>query len=131
MDSVKIFKLTAIKDGQAIASAFNEFEYILSKNYGFIKFLPFPELLNSPKTTVNIVGFEDSSDNLCGQSSIQKFLPYEVGDVLYWIKDNYTLPYENTSYYVDSIYQLQLPKKFLLTCIIEQKFPQVIMEVLF
>lgn len=102
-DSIKIFSLTAIKDGQTTNSLFNDFEYVLSKNYGFIQFLPFLELLNVPKTTATIVGFEDDSNNLCGQNSIQQFLPYEVGDVLYWIKDAYALPYSSTIYYEDSI----------------------------
>lgn len=117
MDSVKVFKLTAIKDGQPFASAFNEFEYILSKNYGFIKFLPFPELLNMPKTTANLTGFEDSSGNLCGQSSIQNFLPYEVGDVLYWIESSKQVSEEYTTYHVDSITSVTITDdQFAYTC---------------
>jgi len=107
-DSVKVFNVTAIKDGQPYASAFDDFEYVLSKNYGFIKFLPFPELLNAPKTNAKLIGFIDESGDLRGKSSIQYFLPYEVGDVLYWKRDeDYRLTGSREQlkdyYYEDSI----------------------------
>lgn len=88
MDNVKTFILQARNNGQAIISDFDNHTYVLSENHGFLEFLPFNELLNSPKTTVNLLGFENANGVIQGEKAwtIADFIPYEAGDVIYYIE---------------------------------------------
>lgn len=83
-DEVKVFSLQAHANGQPVESAFDNFNYILSRSFGFLQFLPFTELLNVPKTTATITGFEDEQSNLIGTKGEQFKPPYEAGDVIYY-----------------------------------------------
>jgi len=86
-DEVKEFSLKAYANGQPVASAFDDYDYILSKSNGLLKFLPFTELLNQPKTTASITGFEDAQGNLRGGKGDQFKPPYEAGDVIYYFHE--------------------------------------------
>ena len=106
-DSVKVFSLQAFNNDVAVNSEYDNYEYRLSKNYGFITFLPFIELLDSPKTTVNLQGFEDDNQTLQGEKAwtIIDFTPYEAGDVIYYEIENIQHAYYEycLSYGIDSI----------------------------
>jgi len=86
-DEVKEFSLQAYANGQPVASAFNNYGYTLSKTYGFLRFLPFIELLKKPKTNATITGFEDEQGMLRGDKGNQFILPYGAGDVLYYFHE--------------------------------------------
>lgn len=83
-DEVKVFSLQAYANGQPVESAFDNFNYILSKSFGFLQFLPFIELLNEPKTTASLTGIENEQGNLVGTKGDQFKPPYEAGDVIYY-----------------------------------------------
>ena len=108
-DSVKIFSLKAYNNGLPVSSNYDNFEYRLSKNFGFTTFLPFTELLNNPQTTVNLLGFEDGNETIQGEKAwtIADFIPYEAGDVIYYSEEeNSYMPfyeYYCTTFSIDSI----------------------------
>lgn len=91
-DEVKVFNLQAHADGQPVESAFDNYIYRLSKSFGFLQFLPFIELLNQPKTSATITGFEDEQGNLIGTKGEQFKPPYEAGDVIYYSEDTGDFP---------------------------------------
>ena len=106
VDNVKTFGLQAFSGGQAVASDFDDSAYVLSQNYGFIEFLPFSELLSTPKTTAKLLGFENENGDIQGKKAwtIADFIPYEVGDVLYYVESvDIDDGYSNDSYFIDSI----------------------------
>jgi len=82
LDSVKIFSLQSYANDGPVESDFNNSQYILSKNHGFITFLPFIELLDQPKTTATLAAFENETGNLVGQLLGNYIKTYEVGDVI-------------------------------------------------
>ena len=103
-DEVKEFNLRAYSNGQPVVSDFDKFTYILSKSFGFLQFLPFTELLNQPKTTATLNGFEDAEGNLVGNNGEQFVPPYEVGDVIYYSESVvYSRQSKNTKNWRDSI----------------------------
>jgi len=101
-DSIKVFSLQAYNSGQLVDSDYDNHEYKLSKNYGFITFLPFSKLLGNPNTTAKVVGFEDDNQMTQGTKAwtIADFIPYEAGDVIYY-KDSY---YDYLNNYFDYTY---------------------------
>lgn len=84
-DSHSVLQFHGITDSVKYFSS-SQFSYILSKNYGFIKYVPFFNVKhNFHNYTHNLVGFED----LNGTHGFIKptyldFFPYQVGDILVW-----------------------------------------------
>lgn len=105
-DSLKVFNIQAFSNGTAIESDFDEYEYILSKQYGFVKFIPFIELLRHPKTTATLSGIGISDGRIIGERyNNSYFFPYQIGDVLTYV-DVYNprwFPNHYREYYRDSI----------------------------
>lgn len=99
-DNIKTFSLQAFSNGTAVTSTFDELEYILNKSYGFVKFLPFVELFNSPKTTTTLYGFEDRNEILIGDRyNSTHIFPYQQDDILtYFSEERF---YGPSSYYGD------------------------------
>ncbi len=115
MDNVKTFSLQAMNGGQAIASDFDNYAYVLSENYGFLEFLPFNELLSAPKTTAKLLGFEDDNGIIQGTKAWKStdFLPYEAGDVIYYVEE-YSDDYgRSATYLIDSITSVTISENTL------------------
>lgn len=103
--SLKVFNLKAFSNGVDVESDLDELEFILSKSYGFVKFIPFIELLSNPKTTATLYGFEDNAGELIGKRyNYTHFFPYQEGDVLrYYLDDRDPQNYSTAVYSQDSI----------------------------
>jgi len=86
LDSVKIFSLQSYANDSPVESDFNNFQYILSKNHGFVTFLPFIELLDQPKTTATLSAFENKNGEVIGEVRDSYIKTYEVGDVIEKVK---------------------------------------------
>lgn len=113
IDSLKVFSIKAFINSQQVNSIYDSFEYILSKKYGFVEFLPFEELLTTPKTNATLYNFEDSEELLCGgpdYNSSHNF-PYKVGDVITYIEEakSYRGTYygDGLAYHRDSIISIE------------------------
>jgi hypothetical protein len=102
-DSIKVFKCTG--------AAYDTIEFVLSKSYGLIKFLPFNEFIwhdvNSNFVPYfELIGFT-KSDISKGyiQPDFSKYFHLSIGDILFW--RDYSVQYdtfpESTTYHIDSI----------------------------
>jgi len=80
-DSFKVYQLRPVLNNPLVPHPYSDYQYVLSKSYGFIEFLPFMELFETPKTRVTLAGYEDEDGNLIGD--VPTFRPnYEVGDII-------------------------------------------------
>ncbi len=129
LDSVKIFSLQSYANDSPVESDFNNFQYILSKNHGFITFLPFIELLDQPKTTATLAAFENEVGDLIGELEDSYLKTYEVGDVIekvqsrifafqnrdevIYTKDSITSVQFNEDYFICNFDRLEISEKIL------------------
>ena len=102
-DSIKIFKCTG--------AAYDTIEFVLSKSYGLIKFLPFNEFIwhdiNSDFVPYfELIGFTraDISKGYI-HPSFSKYFHLSIGDILFWrdYSGQYDTFPESTTYHIDSI----------------------------
>jgi len=116
MDSVKIFNLQSYANDSPVESDFNNFQYLLSKNHGFITFLPFIELLDQPKTTATLSAFEDGDGNLVGELLGNYIKTYEAGDVIERLNTRrFNFGNRNEDIYTkDSITSIQFDENYLI-----------------
>lgn len=86
IDSLKIFEIQFIQNGNETAHPFNEQEFLLSKQNGFTQFFPLQDLyFASEMSTPRIIQGMKKEGNPYGYTSIfDNFFHYEIGDILKW-----------------------------------------------
>ena len=88
-DSVKYFSVQSYENNAPSTHAISNARYVLSKNHGFIEFVPFYDLRVARNYQGTLIGMEIGG-NLQGVDQIMDFadfLPYQVGDILVWRTD--------------------------------------------
>lgn len=85
-DSLKIFEIQFIQDGNEVAHPFNAQQFLLSKQSGFIQFPPLQDLyFASEISTPRIMQGMKKEDSSYGYTStFDNFFHYEIGDILKW-----------------------------------------------
>jgi hypothetical protein len=102
----------SIKNYTCTGNGYNGIEFILSKNYGFIKFLPLNEFLLHPNSSdfppyFELIGYSNGINSIgYTQPDFNDYFHLSEGDMLFW--RDYTNPddiaqHTLTYYYVDSI----------------------------
>jgi hypothetical protein len=101
----------SIKTFTCLGGGFDDIEFILSKNFGLVKFLPIQKFftnstLNQPKY-FELIGLKDSSNTIGYiQPDFSDYFHLNTGDVLYWkhyLHNNDIQEPNKTFYYRDSI----------------------------
>jgi len=91
-DSVKVFEVQAIKDGEMINHEFNSTQFKLSKKHGFIKFPFFNSMINAkhhiynePYLTYDIIGFQKDNEQYGFQNDFDVYFgDFNVGDIYFY-----------------------------------------------
>mgnify|MGYP000105682606 CR=1 FL=1 len=82
-DNVKYFSVQSYENSTPSTHAINNARYVLSKNHGFIEFVPFYDLRAARNYQGTLIGIEIGG-NLQGVNQIMDFadfLPYHVGSI--------------------------------------------------
>jgi len=85
-DSLKIFDIQFIQDGNDAMHLFNEQQFLLTKQSGFTQFFLFQDLyFASEMDTPHILqGMKKGANNYGYTSTFEDFFHYEIGDILKW-----------------------------------------------
>jgi len=84
-DSVSVLQFLGVTDSIKYFSS-SQFSFVLSKNYGFVKYTPFHNVAtNFELYEHSLFGFEDLSGNHgFAKPAYLDFFPYQPGDILVW-----------------------------------------------
>lgn len=114
-DEVKIFEVQTYQNGMPVNSALNNIQFELSRNAGFIKFVPLDWLINPPADIVinELVGFEKAGETFGFISSFENYFHHiQPGDVFKWKEDFFCQCYDysetTVSWWRDSIKNVQI-----------------------
>ena len=115
LDEVKIFEVQTFQAGMPVNSILNSIQFELSKNAGFIKFVPLDWLVNPPADIVinELVGFEKTGETFGFISSFENYFHhFQPGDVFKWKEDFFCQCYDysetTVSWWRDSIKNVQI-----------------------
>lgn len=98
-------KQDSIKKFVCSGNGYNNVIFILSKSYGFIKFIPLKEFLEKPSSRFSpyyeLIGYEKDGYSMgYTQPKFADYFHLSVGDMVFWQNDN---DRNDSYYYTDSI----------------------------
>lgn len=97
LDEVKTFEVQTYQNGMPINSVLNSIQFELSRNAGFIKFVPLDWLINPPAdlTVTELTGFEKDTAAFGFTSSFENYFHhFRPGDVFKWKEDFFCQCYD-------------------------------------